>query len=121
MTPAEKVDQRWESLLQRSDLRRGVPELIRSAHARRFLRRLFPFLSLGWYLRFRRSTESPYTWDYPYAIHIEGDEYEARAGDGYILQRGELERVLDAVVAALPEVEEPVTDELPEMPGDDED
>jgi hypothetical protein len=113
MLPSEQVEEEWATLLARSDLSTPVRTLIRQAFARPRLRRLFPFMSLKRTLRFSRTTREPYYWDYPFAMFGDGGDYEARGADVSILAKGTLSDVLDAVVAALPKVEDPITDEDP--------
>ena len=98
MTPAEKVERQWSWLLQRDELQAGVQDLVRAAYARPALRALFPFMSLGRYLRFSRTTREPYTWDYPY-VKVDGATYQARADDNRtIVETGSLSEALDAVI-----------------------
>lgn len=113
MTAAEQVEHEWSWLLARDDMAEGVKDMIRHAAERPALRRLFPFLSLKRSLRFSGTTREPFTWDRPFAMHVGGSEYEARAASGAVLASGSLEVVLDAVVAALPRPDDAATDEEP--------
>ena len=101
MTTAERIERRWNYLLEQDDLDEEVKQMIREAWRRPALKRLFPFLSLNHTLRFSGSTKEPYTWDRPFIV-CKTDCYEAHIPDsGKPPMRGSLSEALDMVVAAL--------------------
>jgi hypothetical protein len=108
MNPKLEVEEQWEWLLHRKDLSPEVRALVRAASDRVELRRLFPFISLHRRLRFSALTREPYEWHYPYVLHADAAEYEARGGDGRPLVRSGLDDALNAAIQVLPEPPEEV-------------
>jgi hypothetical protein len=112
MTAEADVDNEWKWLLTRENANPEMTVLIQAASQFPALRRLFPYLSLSDHLRFSRSTEYPFSPDYPYVSHIREAIFELRAGDGRPVLRGSVEGVLSQIPALLPDPPDPVTKTL---------